>query len=210
MSNEVVLSSKGLSKRFVEGGLTVDVLRSIDLEVLRGELEAGDPVLARRIEPGDRQRTLRGLEVFAATGRALSRWQQDAPSPALLEGMRVARVLLMPARAALHARCDARLDAMLEEGLLEEIRALKARNLAPGLPAMKALGVARLIDHLGGGCSLQDAVAAVKTDTRRYAKRQMTWFRNRMSHWPAYETAHGAALLANVRGALGLMPDIPA
>jgi len=137
---------------------------------------------AARITPGDRQRLVRAWEVYAATDTPLSDWQQSG-EPALPAGAWRA-VALEPPRTALYARCDARLEAMIAAGALEEVRALMARNLDPDLPALKAVGVREFSAHLRGDTSLEDAVAAAQRETRRYAKRQTTWMRGRMADWP--------------------------
>jgi tRNA dimethylallyltransferase len=147
----------------------------------RAELGAVDPAAAARISPGDRQRLARALEVHAATGRALSDWQADA-APALAGDHHA--VVLEPPREALYARCDARFAEMVGAGALEEVRALIARGLDPALPAMKAVGVRELGAHLSGELDLDEAIALGQRQTRRYAKRQMTWFRNQTPAWP--------------------------
>jgi tRNA dimethylallyltransferase len=148
----------------------------------RGRLGAHDPAAAIRIAPGDRQRLVRAWEVFAATDTPLSDWQQSG-APALAAGSWRA-VALEPPREALYARCDMRLEAMVAAGVLDEVCALQARNLDPTLPALKAVGMREFSAHLSGETSLKDAVAAAQRETRRYAKRQTTWMRGRMTEWP--------------------------
>lgn len=148
----------------------------------RVRLALHDPAAALRISPGDRQRLVRAWEVYAATGRPLSDWRETGESP--LEPGRWSAVVLEPPRALLYARCDARLEAMLAEGALEEVAALMARGLDPDLPAMKAVGVRELAAHLRGEMSLAEALARAQQETRRYAKRQMTWMRGQMADWP--------------------------
>ncbi|MDD3838375.1 MAG: tRNA (adenosine(37)-N6)-dimethylallyltransferase MiaA, partial [Phenylobacterium sp.] len=121
-------------------------------------------------------------EVFAASGTSLSDWQ--ARTRPLLAPGSWRGVVLDPPRAALYARCDARLEAMVREGALEEVRALVARGLSPELPAMKAVGVRELAEHLAGRAGLAEALAAAQRETRRYVKRQSTWLRGRMDGWP--------------------------
>jgi tRNA dimethylallyltransferase len=140
-----------------------------------------DPAAAERIAPGDRQRLCRAREVFEASGKALSDWQSESAG-ALNEPW--SAVVLEPPRETLYARCDERFSAMVEQGALDEVEALMARGLSPALPAMKAVGVRELASHLAGETSLEDAVAAARMETRRYAKRQMTWFRNQTPDWP--------------------------
>ena len=94
---------------------------------------------------------------------------------------RFATILLMPPRDRLYAACDARFAAMIEGGALDEAAALAARGLDPDLPAMKAVGLPELLRHLRGEIALAEAIAAAQHATRRYAKRQMTWFRHQLS-----------------------------
>jgi tRNA dimethylallyltransferase len=150
---------------------------------LHDELAHRDPDAAARLEPADRVRIVRALEVFEATGRTISDWHRDGLPP-LLGGARIAKVFLTPDRAALYRRIDARFDAMLAAGAVKEVRALHARRLDPLLPAMKAHGVPWLIRHLAGEMSLAEAAEAAKRDTRHYAKRQFTWFRHQLGDWP--------------------------
>ncbi|MBC6981061.1 tRNA (adenosine(37)-N6)-dimethylallyltransferase MiaA [Caulobacter sp. 17J80-11] len=159
-------------------------LEQLGEDAFRAELRERDPAAAARIAPGDRQRLARAFEVHAATGRALSDWQADT-QPRLAAGSYEALVI-EPPRHVLYARCDARFDAMLAEGALEEARALLARGLGPNLPAMKAVGLRELGRHLSGELSLVDAAALGRQETRRYAKRQLTWLRNQTPEWPRF------------------------
>jgi tRNA dimethylallyltransferase len=150
---------------------------------LHAELARRDPVAARRLNPADRPRICRALEVVEATGRAISDWHRDGLPPPL-DPSRTAKIFLAPDRATLYRRIEARFDAMLAAGAVEEARALAARQLDPLLPAMKAHGVPWLIRHLNGGLSLAAAAEGAKKDTRHYAKRQFTWFRHQLADWP--------------------------
>jgi tRNA dimethylallyltransferase len=143
---------------------------------LHARLEKCDPRTARRLRPSDRQRILRALEVFAATGRSLSIWQEQ-PGVPMIGADQIAAVFLNVDRDELRQRIDERFDTMLEAGALEEVRALAERKLDPALPVMKAHGIPWLLRHLRGEISLEEAAAGGKADTRRYAKRQETWFR---------------------------------
>jgi tRNA dimethylallyltransferase len=151
-------------------------------EAFRARLADPDSAAAQRIAPGDRQRLVRAWEVYAATDTPLSDWQ-SAGAPALGPGTWRC-VALEPPRAALYARCDARLAAMVEAGALEEVRALAARDLDPALPIMKAVGVREFSAHLRGETTRAEALAAAQQETRRYAKRQTTWMRGQMAEWP--------------------------
>jgi tRNA dimethylallyltransferase len=158
-------------------------LEAAGVAALHDELARRDPVSAARLKPADRVRIARALEVFEATGRTISDWHRDGLPP-LLGGARIANVFLTPDRAALYRRIDARFDAMLAAGALDEVRTLYARHLDPLLPAMKAHGVPWLVRHLAGEMSLANAAEAGKRDTRHYAKRQFTWFRHQLGDWP--------------------------
>ncbi|TNE34596.1 MAG: tRNA (adenosine(37)-N6)-dimethylallyltransferase MiaA [Alphaproteobacteria bacterium] len=139
-----------------------------------------DPDMAARLKPGDTQRLLRALEVIEETGVSLLHWQRKAPAGPILEGPRL-WLALMPERQWLYDRCNRRLDWMVTDGgALEEVRGLMDRHLDPTLPAMKALGVPELIEVLDGTLKLEEALDRIKMLTRRYAKRQMTWVRNKM------------------------------
>jgi tRNA dimethylallyltransferase len=143
----------------------------------RERLAEVDPSAALRLAAGDSQRLVRAWEVMRATGRPLAYWQAQ---PHGASCCRPATLLLQPPRAALYAACDARLQAMVEEGGLDEAAALLARGLDPDLPAMKAAGLPELMGHLRGELGRAAAVAAAQRAIRRYAKRQTTWFRHRI------------------------------
>ena len=150
---------------------------------LHGELASLDPVTAQRLMVNDRSRISRALEVVLATGRSLTDWHREG-MPALVDSARAAKIFLTCERKQLVARIETRFVAMLKAGALDEVRALERRQLDPLLPAMKAHGVPWLIRHLNGEISLDEAAAGAIMDTRRYAKRQLTWFRNQMKDWP--------------------------
>ena len=150
-------------------------------EEFRAALAARDPVMAARLEPADGQRLMRAWEVFEATGRSLAEWQEE---PAQAPDLQFTMIVLIPPRDEIYAACDARLEAMIAEGVLDEVAALTKRaeseNLDPSLPVLKAVGYAELADHLAGRTTLEAAVAAAQQQTRRYAKRQTTWFRHQL------------------------------
>jgi tRNA dimethylallyltransferase len=155
-------------------------LGALGAPALHAELAALDPPTAARLEPNDRQRILRALGVLQATGRPLSDWLATEPAAPGPGRRRYLAYVLDPPRSALYAATDARLAAMVEAGALDEVAALLARGLDPGLPAMKAIGVPEFGRHLAGKCDLATALAAAQQATRRYAKRQLTWFRNQL------------------------------
>jgi tRNA dimethylallyltransferase len=152
----------------------------------RLRLAGRDPAAEARIARGDRQRLVRAWSVWAAHGVSLSALQAQT-EPTLGPGAWRA-VALEPPRDALYARCDARLAAMVGAGVLDEVRALVARNLDPTLPAMKAVGVREFAAHLRGEATLAEALASAQQETRHYAKRQTTWMRGQMADWPRLTT----------------------
>jgi tRNA dimethylallyltransferase len=168
-------------------------LSSEGVGALHAELAARDPAAAAQLQPGDRARVTRALEVVLATGRSLLDWYRQN-KPASVDLGRAAKIFLMPDREELLRRIDARFDAMMAAGALDEVRALAARNLDANLPAMKAHGVPWLIRHLSGEISLADAREGAKRDTRQYTNRQATWFRNQLPdfEWVAPPAAHAA------------------
>jgi len=141
-----------------------------------------DPATADRIDTNDRQRTSRALEVLFATGKPLSSFHGQA-APVLAPG-EWAGVTLTPPRETLYARINARVDAMMRANALEEARVLWRRHLDSALPVMRAHGMPGFCDHFEGRASLADAVDRCKRDTRRYAKRQMTWIAHQFTLWP--------------------------
>jgi tRNA dimethylallyltransferase len=163
--------------------------------ILHAELLRLDPETAHRLMPNDRSRIARALEVFKATGRSLSDWHREGmPSP--IDTGSAVKVFLKTERAPLVKRIEARFDAMLRAGAIEEVRALAARQLDPLLPAMKAHGVPWLTRHLNGEISLEQAAAGAIIDTRRYAKRQLTWFRNQLPDWVWIDPERAEAFIA--------------
>jgi tRNA dimethylallyltransferase len=155
---------------------------------LHEELARRDPVAAAQLRPADRTRIARALEVVEATGRSITDWRREGLPP-LLDAARTAKLFFAPDRAVLYGRIDARFDAMLSAGALDEVRLLAARRLDPLLPAMKAHGVPWLIRHLAGEMTIEAAAEEAKKDTRHYAKRQFTWFRHQLGDWPQADPA---------------------
>jgi tRNA dimethylallyltransferase len=173
-------------------------LASDGVEALHAELTRRDPAAAARLMPGDRARVTRALEVILATGRSILQWH-EANMPARVDAALAAKVFLMPDRDALLRRIDARFDAMMAAGALDEVRALAERRLDPNLPAMKAHGVPWLIRYLNGEIALAEAIEGGKRDTRQYTKRQATWFRNQL---PDFAWVEPECALAAVEGQL--------
>jgi tRNA dimethylallyltransferase len=169
-------------------------------QALHAELAQRDPGIAARLKPADRSRIARALEVIEATGRSLDDWNRENGTP-LLDPAHAVKLFLAPERETLYARIDARFDAMMQDGALEEVRVLAARKLDPLLPAMKAHGVPWLIRHLNGEIPLDEATHHARLDTRHYAKRQFTWFRHQLADWARVAPEDGltAALRMTVR-----------
>jgi tRNA dimethylallyltransferase len=186
----IVVGGTGLYLRALQGGLArvppvaaevraaakrlYDELGGV---AFRERLRALDPIGAAGLPANDRQRLLRAFEVVRGTGRPLHEWQMATESAL---PYRFVVALLMPPRQLLYAACDTRFLAMIEGGGLIEAAALAARHLDPDLPAMKAVGVPELLRHLRGEIALDAAIAEAQRATRRYAKRQMTWFRHQL------------------------------
>ncbi len=204
----IVVGGTGLYFRVLEKGLSEappipDEVREaaaarydeIGPEAFRAEVLSFDPEMAR-LGPTDRQRHVRAWEVFQASGAPLSEIQ-GRPSAPIVDHVE-ARVVIEPARETLYAAIERRYDAMLAAGALGEARALLSRRLDPGLPIMKAVGAAELMAHLEGWATLEEAIDLAKRNTRRFAKRQLTWFRNQAAEWSRAATPEKAADLAFV------------
>ncbi len=166
---------------------------SLGRDAFFADLLKRDETIAAKLRPSDTQRLLRAADVLEATGRSLSAWQ-NARGHSVLGEARLARFVLSPPREVLLERIDARLKAMPEREVLDEVRSLS--RLDPSLPAAKALGVPQFARHLSGECSYSDALGEVQVATRQYAKRQLTWFRNRMGDWKWLEYASISNLIA--------------
>jgi len=158
---------------------------------VRAALGGLDPLAEARISPGDRQRLTRALAVARATGRALSAWQAETKPAITADAWRA--VVLEPPRDELYDRIDARLAIMARVGAVEEAAALMARGLDPRLPAMKAVGLRELAACAAGEATLAEAIAAAQQASRRYAKRQLTWFRHQTPDWPRIEAMEAQA-----------------
>lgn len=167
--------------------------------VLHGELEQRDPIMAKRLRPSDPQRIVRALEVVDATGRSLAEWQAERSPPLLPAHAQPVKIRLTPNRTALRQRIAERFEAMLAAGAVGEAEALAARGLDPSLPVMKAIGVAPLVACIRGEITLATAVERAITESRQYAKRQETWFRQRFSAWPSAADPEAALALLTAR-----------
>ena len=170
------------------------------MEAMLSHLRAVDPDAARRLHLSDRKRILRALEVYLETGETITehnRKTQAVPprySPLWL-GLDFAR------RGELYRRIDLRVGLMLEQGLVEEIRGLLADGIPEKATAMQAIGYKEFVDALDGRCTIEEAADQVRQSSRRYAKRQLTWFRrNKAIHWLIRDTGDtGREILENAR-----------
>jgi tRNA dimethylallyltransferase len=153
----------------------------------RAALAERDPVIAARLESGDRQRLIRAWEVVETTGTKLSDWQALPKEPG--HSLEFNLIGLMPPRDVLYERIDRRFAAMLDRGALDEAARFDALGLSPALPANKALGLPELRRHLKGEIDLAEATRLAQQASRNYAKRQTTWFRHQL---PADKKSPGA------------------
>lgn len=159
-------------------------IRALPVAAAYAQLRSSDPVAAAKLHPSDSSRIARALEVIRSTGSPLHDWQQQRIG-GIAPDVMLRPVILLPDRDWLYARCDRRLDQMIAAGAMAEIAALARRNLPDSLPAMRAIAVPELLAVVRRDMALPDAMAAAKMATRRYAKRQYTWFRNQPpADWP--------------------------
>lgn len=144
-------------------------------ETLYQRLKSVDPVTADRVHPNDIYRIIRALEIFEFSGTPISELHRghhfkDTRYDVLKIGLHLEREVL-------YKRIDQRVDMMISEGLIDEVRKILKRGYATDLKSMKAIGYSHLIEHFKGNCTLEESISKLKRDTRRYSKRQMTWFR---------------------------------
>ena len=158
----------------IDAGVRARVRENM-VEENRAKLQTLDPEAAARLKPGDSARINRALEVILSSGRTLAEWQKERTGGIRRE-VALRPLILLPPRKWLYARCDERFARMVDRGAVSEVERLISRKLNPNLPVMRAIGVREIADYLLGQSSLDDAVAAAQQATRRYAKRQYTWF----------------------------------
>jgi len=153
------------------------------------KLRTFDPQRAEKLKPGDTARINRALEVILSTGRTLSEWQEQREG-GIADAVELRPLVLLPPRKWLYARCDERFARMIDEGAVSEVEALLARNLNPNLPVMRAIGVRDISAYLRREATLDEAIATGQQATRRYAKRQYTWFAHQPpAEWPRFKEA---------------------
>jgi tRNA dimethylallyltransferase len=165
-----------------------------------------DAEAAARLKPTDTTRIARALEVVLSSGRTLAEWQKVRDG-GIAEAIDLKPLILLPTRDWLYRRCDERLGDMIELGAADEVRALLDRGLDPALPVMRAIGVREIAAWLGGDVTRDEAVAAGQQATRRYAKRQFTWFAHQPPEsWPRYREPLEQGQLAEALALLGTKP----
>ncbi|MFZ9395912.1 MAG: tRNA (adenosine(37)-N6)-dimethylallyltransferase MiaA [Erythrobacter sp.] len=163
-------------------------VRALGADAAYAALLKEDPQRAAMLNPSDSQRIARALEVVRSTGRTLGQWQAQKAG-GIAGQVALHPLVLLPDRAWLYARCDARFSQMLERGAIAEVEALLARQLSPELPVMRAIGVPEISAYLAGTSSHDEMVAQGQQATRNYAKRQFTWFRRQPpADWPRVES----------------------
>ena len=173
-----------------------ELYRKLGGAKFRDALASYDAEIAARLNDGDSQRLIRAMGVVMATDRPLSWWQKQPHKDALLGT--VVKIVIMPPRPALYDRINQRFDDMLIHGAIDEVAELIARKLDPGLPLMKALGVAPISSFLKGEITKDDATFIAKRDSRRFAKRQMTWIRNNFNAQITINTKYSESLYEKI------------
>ncbi|WOE74304.1 tRNA (adenosine(37)-N6)-dimethylallyltransferase MiaA [Alterisphingorhabdus coralli] len=162
-------------------------VRDLTTEQAWAALEIEDSVAARELHPNDTSRIQRALEVARQTGRSITDWRKEKAG-GISDNISLVPLILLPPRDWLYARCDQRFIAMLDQGAIAEVEALVARELPDTLPVMRAIGVPQIAAWLAGEIDHESMIANGQMETRRYAKRQYTWFSNQSdSAWPRHE-----------------------
>jgi tRNA dimethylallyltransferase len=157
-----------------------------------------DPDTAATLDPSNTQRLIRAAEVLAGTGRGVAAWHRE-PMVTPPDGMVFKKLCYMPPRDILYDRCNRRFDLMIEQGAIEEVRGLLAENLPETAPVMKAVGVREIAAYLASEIDLETAKEKSQRETRRYAKRQLTWFRHQMSDKEIIDTQYSESLADKLR-----------
>lgn len=162
-------------------------VRALPTDAAYAALQAEDPPRAAALAPTDTTRIARALEVIRSTGQPLAHWQARKEG-GIADAVQLHPLIMLSQRGALYERCDRRFAKMLNQGAIEEVDRLLARQLDPALPVMRAIGVPEIAAYLRGECSLEDAESRGSQATRNYAKRQYTWLRHQPpANWPRIE-----------------------
>ncbi len=173
----------------IQPAVRQEIRKMETLEAYRA-LQRLDPLSAERLHATDTTRVQRALEVVRSTGKALDHWHKHKTG-GIGDRITLHPLLLLPPREWLYERCDRRFDEMIERGAREEVERLLSRNIPENLPVMRAIGVAEIAAWIAGDISRAEAVEQAQTATRRYAKRQYTWFRNQTpSDWHRIEEVY--------------------
>ena len=181
-------------------------VRESSVEENYGRLAELDPEAAGRLNPTDTTRIARALEVALSTGKTLAEWQKEREG-GIAEAIDLKPLILLPPRDWLYRRCDERFAAMIQLGAADEVRAILDRRLDPALPVIRAIGVREIAAWLNGDVTRDEAIAAGQQATRRYAKRQYTWFAHQPPEsWPRYREALNDATIAEPLALLGAKP----
>lgn len=192
---------KGLTSGLIKGGEVDNAIRQrLQSEAqkegrqrLYQRLKTVDSITASQLHSHDTYRIIRALEVYERTGSPISVLRQKHLFQE--EPYRVLKIGLILQRGQLYSRIDRRVDEMMERGLKEEVHWLLEMGYSPSLKSMQALGYKQMVKHLLGVCDLSKAIRNIKRDTRRYAKRQITWFKaNSQIHWAEYPRDRDAIL----------------
>jgi tRNA dimethylallyltransferase len=172
-------------------------VRETPVDENRAKLAALDPEAAEQLKPRDTARISRALEVILSTGRTLAEWQRQREG-GIADHVQLRSLILLPPRDWLYARCDQRFVRMFDGGAVEEVERLLAGDLNPNLPILRAIGVPGIAAYLRGELSREQAIAAGQQATRRYAKRQYTWFAHQPpADWPRFREALDATTMAH-------------
>ena len=203
-NSAIIVGGTGLSFRALTEGLapipaipddirtrTEAMYAELGADAFRAALLERDPSAAA-LDIENPRRAQRAWEVLDATGRSLADWMGESAVPVLPASKIIARAVLSPDRDVLAARIEERLGIMIAEGVLNEVEQFEQLRLDPALPGTRAIGAATFAAHLRGDLSLPEATERVAAQTRQYAKRQRTWYRNQLSHWPLFDQAEAA------------------
>ena len=172
-------------------------VRNSSVDENRGKLRTLDRSAAERLKSADTTRIARALEVILSTGKTLSQWQEEREA-GIGDNVDLKPLILLPPREWLYERCDRRFAQMIEQGAAEEVAVLLKRDLDPALPVMRAIGVREIGAWLNGDVIREDAIAAGQQATRRYAKRQYTWFAHQPPQsWPRFREPLNESTIAD-------------
>lgn len=175
-----------------------DEVRSLPVERAYAALAIADPISAAALAPSDSTRIARALEVVRSTGRPIAKWR-ETKTGGIGGQVDLHALVLLPPREWLYARCDQRFAQMVERGARSEVEALLRRNLDPALPVMRAIGVPEIAALIRDETDPEQACSMGQGATRRYAKRQYTWFRNQSpANWHRIETPINGVELSQI------------